>query len=148
MSVQPAAISSRVSRLGQAVARYGLVLVLAWIGVGKFVKMEAHVLIEHNPLMSWIYLVLSHSAVAMALGTAEILAAVLIALHRVWPLLSAVGRRQRDGGGAVRRNAELPVHHAGSGGWACGPDPDFGRSTRPVSAEGSGAHRSGNLDLG
>lgn len=72
-------------------ARYGLVLVLAWIGVGKFVKMEAHVLIEHNPLMSWIYLVLSHSAVAMALGTAEILAAVLIALHRVWPLLSAVG---------------------------------------------------------
>ena len=42
--------------------------VLAWIGVGKFVKMEAHVLIEHNPLMSWIYLVLSHSAVATALG--------------------------------------------------------------------------------
>ena len=91
LSVQPAAISSRISRLGQAVARYGLVVVLAWIGVGKFVKMEAHVLIEHNPLMSWIYLVLSHSAVATALGTAEILAAVLIALHRVWPLLSAVG---------------------------------------------------------
>ncbi len=33
-------------RVGQIVARYGLVVVLAWIGFGKYVKMEARVLIE------------------------------------------------------------------------------------------------------
>ncbi|MCX8559585.1 DUF417 family protein [Mycolicibacterium mucogenicum] len=91
MSDQPAALAGRVTTVGQTVARYGLVVVLAWIGVGKYVKMEAHVLIEHNPLMSWIYLVLSHHAVAVALGTAEILAAVLIAVRPWWSLLSAVG---------------------------------------------------------
>jgi uncharacterized membrane protein YkgB len=42
-------------QVGQLVSRYGLVIVLAWIGFGKYVKMEARVLIEHSPLMSWIY---------------------------------------------------------------------------------------------
>lgn len=91
MSVQPAVLADRFTTAGQTIARYGLVVVLAWIGIGKYVKMEAHVLIEHNPLMSWIYLVLSHHAVAVALGTAEIVAAVLIAVRPLWPLLSAVG---------------------------------------------------------
>ena len=76
---------------GQLVSRYGLVVVLAWIGFGKYAKMEARVLIEHSPLMSWIYDILSVGAVAKALGTAEIVAAVLIALRPVWPRVSAVG---------------------------------------------------------
>lgn len=76
---------------GQLVSRYGLVVVLACIGFGKYAKMEARVLIEHSPLMSWIYDILSVGAVAKALGTAEIVAAVLIALRPVWPRVSAVG---------------------------------------------------------
>jgi uncharacterized membrane protein YkgB len=76
---------------GQIVSRYGLVVVLAWIGYGKYFKMEARVLIEHSPLMSWIYHFLSFGAVAAALGTAEIIAAVLIALRPLWPTVSAVG---------------------------------------------------------
>jgi uncharacterized membrane protein YkgB len=76
---------------GQIVSRYGLVIVLAWIGFGKYAKMEARVLIEHSPLMSWIYEFLSVRAVAASLGTAEIVAAVLIALRPVWPRVSAVG---------------------------------------------------------
>ena len=76
---------------GQFVSRYGLVIVLAWIGFGKYAKMEARVLIEHSPLMSWIYDILSVRAVAVSLGTAEIVAAVLIALRPVWPRASAVG---------------------------------------------------------
>lgn len=85
------AIPDRLTTAGQLVSRYGLVVVLAWIGLGKYVKMEARVLIEHSPLMSWIYHVLGVGAVAATLGTAEIVAAVLIALRPLWPRLSAVG---------------------------------------------------------
>ena len=84
-------LSTRLTVAGQIVSRYGLVIVLAWIGFGKYAKMEARVLIEHSPLMSWIYDVLSVGAVAKVLGTAEIVAAVLIALRPVWPRVSAVG---------------------------------------------------------
>jgi uncharacterized membrane protein YkgB len=80
-----------LTRSGQLIARYGLAIVLAWIGFGKYVKMESRVLIEHNPLMSWIYDVNSVTAVARGLGTMEIVAALLIALRPVWPRASAVG---------------------------------------------------------
>ena len=76
---------------GQLIARYGLVVVLAWIGFGKYVKMEARVLIEHSPFMSWIYDFLSVTAVARGLGTMEIVAALLIASCPLWPRASAVG---------------------------------------------------------
>jgi uncharacterized membrane protein YkgB len=84
-------MSKFLSTAGQIVSRYGLAIVLAWIGFGKYAKMEARVLIEHSPLMSWIYDFLSVGAVAAALGTTEIIAAVLIALRPVWPTVSAVG---------------------------------------------------------
>jgi len=77
--------------LGQLISRYGLVVVLAWIGFGKYVKMESRVLIEHSPLMSWIYDVFSVTTVARGLGTMEIVAAVLIALRPLWPRVSAAG---------------------------------------------------------
>lgn len=72
-------------------SRYGLVVVLAWIGFGKYVKFEARVLIEHSPLMSWIYHFLPVGVVAASLGTTEIVAAILIALRPWWPTVSAVG---------------------------------------------------------
>jgi uncharacterized membrane protein YkgB len=84
-------LAPMLMRVGQLVARYGLVVVLAWIGFGKYVKMEARVLIEHSPLMGWIYDYLSVTAVARGLGTMEIVAAVLIALRPVWPRASAAG---------------------------------------------------------
>lgn len=80
-----------LTRIGETVSRYGLVVVLAWIGFGKYVKMDSRVLIEHSPLMSWVYHFLSIGTVAAALGTAEIIAAVLIAVRPLWPRLSAVG---------------------------------------------------------
>jgi uncharacterized membrane protein YkgB len=97
MSDAPVAAPTRtnlatwLTTAGQLVSRYGLVVVLAWIGFGKYAKMEARVLIEHSPLMSWIYDILSVHAVAASLGTAEITAAVLIALRPVWPRVSALG---------------------------------------------------------
>lgn len=76
---------------GQLVIGYGLVVVLAWIGFGKYVKMDAKVLIEHSPLMSWIFHFLSATTVARGLGTMEIIAALLIAVRPIWPRASIVG---------------------------------------------------------
>ena len=84
---RPALLSS----IGQAVSRYGLVLTLAWIGFGKYIKMEARVLIEHSPLMSWVYDVFSANTIARGLGTLEIVAAILIALRPFSARLSAIG---------------------------------------------------------
>lgn len=84
-------IADKLTRLGQLLARYGLVLVLAWIGFGKYVKMESKVLIEHSPLMSWIYNFLGVTTVARALGTMEIVAALLLATFPLWPRVSALG---------------------------------------------------------
>lgn len=84
-------LAQLLTRCGQLISRYGLVVVLAWIGFGKYVKMEARVLIEHSPLMSWIYHVFSATTVARGLGTMEIVAALLIALRPLWPRVSAVG---------------------------------------------------------
>ncbi len=85
------ATANRLSVLGQAISRYGLALVLAWIGFGKYIKMESRVLIEHSPVMSWVYDVLSVNTVARGLGTIEIVAALLIVTRPVSPRLSAVG---------------------------------------------------------
>ena len=87
----PDRVAQSLARLGQLISRYGLVVVLAWIGFGKYVKMESRVLIEHSPLMSWIYDVVSVTTVARGLGTMEIVAALLIALQPVWPRVSAAG---------------------------------------------------------
>ncbi|KAB8191914.1 DUF417 family protein [Nonomuraea phyllanthi] len=81
----------RISVAGRWVSRYGLVVVLAWIGAGKYVKMESRTLIQHSPLLSWLYDFFSYTVVADALGTAEIVAAVLIAVHPRRPRVSAIG---------------------------------------------------------
>jgi uncharacterized membrane protein YkgB len=77
--------------IGQVITRYGLVLTLAWIGFGKYIKMESRVLIEHSPLMSWVYHVFSVNTVARGLGTLEIVAAILIAVRPWSARLSAAG---------------------------------------------------------
>src|SRR5271166_5704348 len=54
--------STEVACLGQHVIRYGLVLVLLWIGGMKFTAYEAQGikgLVENSPLLSWAYAVLS-----------------------------------------------------------------------------------------
>lgn len=83
--------ATRTTALGQTICRYGLVVVLAWIGVGKYVKMESRTLIEHSPLMSWLYDIFSVTAVAYALGTAEIVAAILIALRPLSARATVIG---------------------------------------------------------
>jgi uncharacterized membrane protein YkgB len=73
--------AQNLTRAGRLVGRYGLVVVLAWIGFGKHVKMESRVLIEPSPLMGWIYDIFSVTTGRARAGTMEIVAALLIALR-------------------------------------------------------------------
>ena len=83
-----------VAIAGRLLVRYGLVVVIAWIGALKYSTYEATAiqpLIAHSPLMSWLYHIFSVRALAAVLGTAEIIAALLIALRPFWPRVSAAG---------------------------------------------------------
>lgn len=83
-----------VQKLGELVIRYGLVLVLGWIGAMKFTAYEAagiKTLVETSPLMSWMYKVFSLQATSNIIGVAEITAATLIAIRPLSAKLSAVG---------------------------------------------------------
>ena len=85
---------SRVQTLGEFLLRYGLVLVLGWIGAMKFTGYEAagiQPLVESSPLMSWMYKFLSLQATSNVIGVAEITAATLIAIKPVSARLSAIG---------------------------------------------------------
>lgn len=81
-------------RLGAFFIRYGLVLVLGWIGAMKFTAYEAEgikTLVETSPFMSWMYKVFSLQATSNIIGVAELTAAALIAIRPLSGRLSAIG---------------------------------------------------------
>lgn len=86
--------NSVVERAGQFLIRYGLVIVLGWIGAMKFTSYEAkgiEAIVQTSPLMSWMYKFFSLQAASNLIGVAEISAALLIAIKPLAPKLSAVG---------------------------------------------------------
>jgi len=83
-----------IDEVGKVIVRYGLVLVLVWIGGMKFTAYEAmgiQPLVAHSPLVSWMYDFLSVRDFARMLGVIEIATATLIALRSVSPKASLVG---------------------------------------------------------
>jgi uncharacterized membrane protein YkgB len=79
---------------GRLLVRYGLVVVIAWIGALKYTTYEATAiqpLISHSPIFSWIYSAVSVRAFAAVLGTLEVTAALLIAIRPLAPRISALG---------------------------------------------------------
>ncbi len=87
-------VGERVQAVGGHVIRYGLVLVIAWIGLMKFTSYEAtgiQPLVANSPLMSWMYKILSVQAFSNALGVVEIVIAGLIALRPWSKRASAMG---------------------------------------------------------
>jgi uncharacterized membrane protein YkgB len=87
-------MSDRLQFIGMHVTRYGLVLVLLWIGGMKFTAYEAEgirPLVANSPLMGWVYNLMSVTAFSSLLGVVEIAIGVLIALRPVWPAGSALG---------------------------------------------------------
>jgi uncharacterized membrane protein YkgB len=95
LKVNSSAGSGEKIRLaGEHFIRYGLVLVLLWIGAMKFTAYEAkgiEPLVTSSPLMSWLYNILSLQGVSNLLGMTEITTAVLIALRPLSAKLATVG---------------------------------------------------------
>lgn len=83
-----------IDDVGKAMVRWGLVIVLGWIGAMKFTGYEAmgiQPLVAHSPLLSWMYDFLSVRSFSTMLGFIEIGTAVLIAMRPVSPKASAIG---------------------------------------------------------
>jgi reactive chlorine resistance protein C len=83
-----------IEDVGKAIVRWGVVIILAWIGGMKFTAYEAmgiQPLVAHSPLLSWMYECLSVRSFSTMLGFLEIGTAVLIALRSVSPKASAIG---------------------------------------------------------
>ncbi len=83
-----------IQKSGEILIRYGLVIVLGWIGAMKFTAYEAagiKTLIESSPLMSWMYKLFSLQATSNIIGVTEISAAILIAIRPLSARLSAIG---------------------------------------------------------
>ncbi len=87
-------VPARIKGAGEFLLRYGLVLVLGWIGAMKFTAYEAEgikPLLETSPLMSWMYRVFSLQGASNLIGVAELIAAALIAARRWAPKLAVAG---------------------------------------------------------
>jgi uncharacterized membrane protein YkgB len=83
-----------VATVGRYLVRYTLVVVIAWIGALKYTSYEATAiqpLIAHSPIFSWLYSAFSVRTFAALLGSAEIVAALLIAVRPLSPRLSVIG---------------------------------------------------------
>jgi len=86
--------TATLEAVGQALVRYGLVLVVGWIGAMKFTAYEAagiQPLVAHSPLMGWMYRFLSVQAFSNLLGSVEIAVAVMIVLRPVSARIAALG---------------------------------------------------------
>jgi uncharacterized membrane protein YkgB len=88
------AIGLKVQAIGGLTIRYGLALVIAWIGLMKFTNYEAlgiEPLVASSPLMGWMYRILSVQQFSAGLGMVEVAIAALIALRPWFPKASALG---------------------------------------------------------
>ena len=84
----------RAQAVGSFMLRYGLALVIGWIGLMKFTEYEAkgiQPLVAHSPLMSWMYGFLTVRAFSNTLGVVEVAIAILIGLRPWSAKASALG---------------------------------------------------------
>lgn len=89
-----AAVSRNLEITGLLLLRYGVVLILFWIGLLKFTDYEANGIkpfVENSPFMSWMYSVWSVQAASNVIGVIEVAAAVLMAARPWSALASAIG---------------------------------------------------------
>ena len=92
---EKASLSSRVEAVGRGLAGYGLVVVIAWIGLMKFTAYEAEgirLYVANSALMSWVYGLMSVRGFSALLGIVEVAIALLIALRFISPRASNAAR--------------------------------------------------------
>jgi len=85
---------STIDRVASFLGRYGLVVVIGWIGALKFANFEAHQiqpLVANSLFMGWLYDIFPVYVFSALLGVFEVTAAVLLAIKPLAPKLSMVG---------------------------------------------------------
>jgi uncharacterized membrane protein YkgB len=85
---------STIDTIASVLGRYGLVVVIGWIGALKFANFEAHQiqpLVANSPFMGWVYHIFSVYTFSALLGVVELSAAVLLAVKPIAPKISIVG---------------------------------------------------------
>ena len=88
---------SAIDHVADFLGRYGLVVVIGWIGALKFANFEANQirpLVANSPFMGWLYDIFSVYTFSALLGVFEVAAAVLLAIKPWFPKLSVVGSVQ------------------------------------------------------
>jgi uncharacterized membrane protein YkgB len=86
--------SPRTTAVAALVARYGLVVVIAWFGAMKFTHYESQGIshwVANSPLLSWMYNIMSIDAFGRLNGSIELIVAVLLAVKPWFPKASVVG---------------------------------------------------------
>ncbi|CDO87586.1 MULTISPECIES: YkgB family protein [Mycobacterium simiae complex] len=85
---------SLTTGIAPLLARYGLVIVLAWFGAMKFTSYESHGIshwVANSPLLSWVYHIMSIDAFGRLNGSVELITAALLAVKPWFPKVSVVG---------------------------------------------------------
>jgi uncharacterized membrane protein YkgB len=87
-------IGVQVRTLGAFLLRYGLVIVIGWIGAMKLTAYEAEriqPLVANSPLLNWTYAVWGMQGFSHLLGVVEIMVALLLALRPISTRLAVAG---------------------------------------------------------
>lgn len=93
-SVANATSSARVGTLPAHALRYGLVVVLCWIGGMKFTAYEAEAIspfVLHSPLLSWAYWIFGTQGFSNLLGVSEIGIGLMVAARPLSARTAAAG---------------------------------------------------------
>ena len=84
----------RTTGIAPLIARYGLVIVLAWFGAMKFTYYESHGIshwVANSPFLGWVYNIMSIDAFGRLNGSVELITAALLAVKPWFPKASVVG---------------------------------------------------------
>jgi len=114
LRVKGKAVVRNIDKISAFVLRYGLVLVVFWIGCLKFTAYESEGVFNHashSPVLAWAYHILDVRNFSRGLGVVEIATALLIAAEPVWPKLDC---RQSSRNWNVLNYAEFCHYDAGS----------------------------------
>ena len=86
--------NSRMIAIAPLVARYGLVIVIAWFGAMKFTHYESQGIshwVANSPFLGWVYNIMSIDAFGRLNGSIELIVAALLAVKPWFPKASVVG---------------------------------------------------------